>query len=80
MSEDELICFNNQKALLLHTVHVVRWTLRQGKANRQSQMPQIFSVDSVRQQRRFLLTRALSFMCSVCLFLCVVAFVYSMCL
>ena len=32
---------NNQKALLLHTVHVVRWTLTQGKANRQSQISAI---------------------------------------
>ena len=40
-------------------------------------MPQIFSVDSVRQQRRFLLTRALTCMCSVCLFLCLVALLHT---
>ena len=40
-------------------------------------MPQIFSVDSVWQQRRFLLTRALSCMCSVCLFLCLVALLHT---
>ena len=46
-----------RKTLLLHTVHFVRWTLRQGKAKRANPKPQIFSVDSVWQQSTFIHSR-----------------------